>query len=135
MAITKTILKRVKQQAIIKFVGSGTANVILNDDLALSDESFLGYSNTSVTINSIYYTSSNSTTPISIQRNGTVTMELFGNDNWYLSQSSGFVDNSNATANIQVTIPSPGGTVILGVTKAAGYMSPDKQTLPDYLKP
>ena len=47
-----------------------------------------------------------------------------------LSQQFGFVLNQNNTSNISVTIPSPGGTVFLGLTKAAGYREPDQQSVP-----
>lgn len=134
MPITKTTLKKVRQQAVIKFVGAGTSTVDLNSDLRLSDETFLGHANTTVNISSIFYTMSNSTSPVSITRNGTTILELYGNDNWLFSQSLGIVENSNNTANIQVTIPGPGGTVILGLTKATGYQPPNQQTLKDYEK-
>jgi hypothetical protein len=40
---------------------------------------------------------------------------------------SGFSDTSNSSANVVVTIPSPGGTVILGLTKEKGFVEPDQQ--------
>jgi hypothetical protein len=54
MAITKSILKKVRQQAIVKFVGDGTANVDCNVDVRLSDETFIGYGNANLNINTIY---------------------------------------------------------------------------------
>jgi hypothetical protein len=135
MAITKTILKKVRQQAVVKFVGDGTANVDCNIDVRLSDETFIGYGNANLNINTIYYNQSNTLTPITITRNGTVLFQLFGNDQWLLSQQSGIVDNTSNGANIVVTIPSPGGTVILGLTKAGGYTPPDLQALKDYQRP
>ena len=135
MAITKTILKKVRQQAVVKFVGDGTANVDCNVDVRLSDETFIGYGNANLNINTIYYNQANTITPITITRNGTVLFQLFGNDQWLLSQQSGFVDNTANGANIVVTIPSPGGTVILGLTKAGGYTPPDLQALKDYQRP
>lgn len=134
MPITKTTLKKVRQQAVIKFVGAGTSTIDLNSDLRLSDEIFMGYSNANVNISTIFYTMSNSTSPVSIVRNGTTIFELYGNDNWLFAQTIGAVENSNNTSNIQVTIPNPGGTVILGVTKATGYQPPNQQTLKDYEK-
>ena len=135
MAITKTILKKVRQQAVVKFVGDGTANVDCNVDVRLSDETFIGYGNANLNINTIYYNQSNTLTPITITRSGTVLFQLFGNDQWLLSQQSGIVDNTSNGANIVVTIPSPGGTVILGLTKAGGYTPPDLQALKDYQRP
>ena len=135
MAITKTILKKVRQQAVVKFVGDGTANVDCNVDVRLSDETFIGYGNANLNINTIYYNQSNTLTPITITRSGTVLFQLFGNDQWLLSQQSGIVDNTSNGANIVVTSPSPGGTVILGLTKAGGYTPPDLQALKDYQRP
>jgi len=134
MPITKTILKKVRQQSVIKLVGSGTSTIDLNSDLRLSDETFLGYSNANVNIHTILWTMSNSTSPVSIVRNGVTVWELYGNDNWLLSQTMGVVDNANNSSNIQVTIPAPGGSVVLGLTKATGYQTPNQQTLKDYEK-
>lgn len=120
MAITKTITKKVYGQAIVKFVGDGTSNVDLYSDIKLNDETVTA-GNLSVTINSITYSNGSSSAPIQILRNGTLVLQLFGNDNWYLAQSQGFSDTANASANIVVIVPSPGGTVYLGLTKAGGY--------------
>lgn len=135
MAITKTILKKVRQQAVVKFVGDGTANVDCNIDVRLSDETFIGYGNANLNINTVYYNQSNTLTPITITRNGNVLFQLFGNDQWLLSQQSGIVDSTFNGANIVVTIPAPGGTVILGLTKAGGYTPPDLQALKDFQRP
>jgi len=128
MAITKTIIKKVRQQAIVKFVGDGTANVNLIADLKLDDETPLDPANVKVNINSIYFSASDSSAnPITINRDGSNILILNGNDNWFFSQASGFSDTSNASANVVVTIPSPGGTVILGLTKEKGFVEPDQQ--------
>ena len=46
MPISKFILKRVRQQAVVKFVGDGTANVDLVADLKLPDETVTNVANT-----------------------------------------------------------------------------------------
>ncbi len=120
MPITKTITKKVYGQAVVKFVGDGTSNVDLYSDIKLSDETVTA-GNLNVTINSITYSNGSSSTPILIYRNNTLIMQLFGNDNWYMSQAQGFSEGANATANIVVIVPSPGGMVYLGLTKAGGY--------------
>ena len=125
MAITKTILKKVRQQAIVKLVGDGTANVDLIADLKLSDETVSNASNVKVNINSIYFNAD--TGPILVKRNNSNVMVLFGSDNWFFSQSTGFTDTSNNSANVVVTLPASGGTVILGLTKEAGFAEPDQQ--------
>lgn len=125
MPITKTIVKKVRQQAIVKFVGDGTANVDLIADLKLSDETPLDPANIKVNINSIYF--NNDSGPITINRNGSNVLLLYGSDNWFFTAVSGFSDTSNSSANVVVTIPSPGGTVILGLTKEKGFVEPDQQ--------
>lgn len=125
MPITKTIIKKVRQQAIVKFVGNGTANVNLIADLKLDDETPLDPANIKVNINSIYFNTE--TGPITIDRGGSNVFVLFGSDNWFFTQTSGFSDTSNASANVVVTIPSSGGTVILGLTKEKGFVEPDQQ--------
>lgn len=125
MPITKTIVKKVRQQAIVKFVGDGTANVDLIADLKLSDETPLDPANIKVNINSIYF--NNNSGPITINRNNSNVLLLYGSDNWFFTAVSGFSDTSNSSANVVVTIPSPGGTVILGLTKEKGFVEPDQQ--------
>jgi len=127
MPITKTILKKVRQQAIVKFVGDGTANVDLIADLKLSDETPLDPANIKVNINSIYFNGPDASA-ISLKRGGTGNVYVLnGSDNWFFSQQSGFSDTSNSSANVVVTIPAPGGTVILGLTKESGFVEPDQQ--------
>jgi hypothetical protein len=128
MAVTKTIIKKVRQQAVIKFVGDGQANVDLNSDLALADETFLGYANTNVTITGIIW--STNTGPVVIKRpsTGANAIVLWGNDNWSFSQMFGFVDTSNISSNINISLPNEGGTLFLTLTKKNGYREPDQQT-------
>ena len=131
MAITKTILKKQRQQAVIQLVGDGTANVDLDADLTMADETFKGYSNCNVNITSVVYSVPESTGGLSsIKRDGSNILLFYSNDNWAFSQQFGYVLNQNNTANISITIPSPGGTVLLGVSKTAGYEEPDQQSQP-----
>lgn len=134
MAVTKTILKKARQQAVVKFVGDGQANIDLNIDLVMSDETFLGYSNCNVTINSVIYTSSDAVSnPILIKRpsTGANVLILSGTDNWMLSQNYGFTDSTNTQSNINIVLPPAGGTLILGVTKKNGYQEPNEQIAPN----
>jgi len=134
MAVTKTILKKARQQAVVKFVGDGQANIDLNIDLTMSDETFLGYSNCNVTINSVIYTSSDAVSnPILIKRpaTGANVLILSGADNWMLSQNYGFTDSTNTQSNINIVLPPAGGTLILGVTKKNGYQEPNEQIAPN----
>jgi hypothetical protein len=130
MPITKTVLKKVRQQAVVSLVGSGVMEIDLNADLKLSDEVFRGYANTNVMINSAIFSTGNTIAPAMVSRGGSNVLLLFGNDNWSFSQLNGFTLTQNNTANISVTIPDPGGTVILGLTKTTGYTEPDQQSIP-----
>jgi len=131
MPITKTILKKQRQQAVIELVGDGTANIDLNADLTMADETFRGYANCNVNITSVVYSVPESSGGLSsINRDGSNILLFYSNDNWAFSQQFGYVLSQNNTANISVTIPSPGGTVLLGLSKTAGYEEPDQQSVP-----
>ena len=125
MAVTKTIVKKVRQQAVIKFIGDGQANIDLNADLKTTDETFTGYSNANVMITGMVW--STSTGPITIKRphTGSNVLILYGTDNWSLNQSFGFYDTNNTNANINITMPAEGGTLYLTVSKKSGYTPPD----------
>ena len=136
MAVTKTILKNVRQQAVVKFIGNGYANVDLRADLTQSGETFQGFANTNVTIKTVMWSTSDaSATPILIQRgvNATVAtnvMILYGGaSTWDLSQDSGFVDNVGADSNVTVFIPPTGGMVYMVLGKTSGYVGPDFNAL------
>jgi hypothetical protein len=137
MPVTTTILKNVRQQAVVKFIGSGMANVDLRADLKRSDETFLGFANTNVTIKTIMWSSTDaSAAPILVQRglsaaSATNVMILYGGSNWELDQGAGFVDDVSANANITVQIPTTGGMLYLVLGKTDGYQGPDLQTAPN----
>lgn len=126
MAISQRTLKKVRQQAVIKFVGQGTSNVDLAN-LALADETF-DRDNSRVTINTVFFSNA-VPEPITVIRDGEVLLELHDTDQWALSAMHGIVEDTNASSNISVRIPA-NGTVILGLTKAAGYQPPDQQSDP-----
>ena len=67
--------------------------------------------------------------PIVVSRGGSNTLYLNGNDNWSLTQMFGFSDTSNANANITVTLPA-NSTIYLHLSKPAGFVEPDQQSLP-----
>ena len=136
MAVTKTILKNVRQQAVVKFIGNGYANVDLRADLTQSGETFQGFANTNVTIKTVMWSTSDaSATPILIQRgvNATVAtnvMILYGGaSTWDLAQESGFVDNVGADSNVTVFIPPTGGMVYMVLGKTSGYLGPQLNAL------
>lgn len=132
MPVTTTYLKVVRGQAVVKVVGdSATATIDIGSNIKLADETFAGYGSANVTINSVLWSSTDVNAPILIKRpaNGANVMILHGNDNWSLSQMMGFVDSSNSTANIAITMPAGGGTVYLGLSKVDGYTPPNQQVL------
>lgn len=131
MPVTVSVLKKVRQQAIVKFIGDGTGTLDIKD-LAMSDETFADYTgNANVTINSVLWSSSDQASPILIKRpaSGANVMILHGNDNWSMTQMIGFVEAANSTSNVSVTIPATGGTVYLGLTKKNGFTEPNQQNL------
>ena len=138
MAVTTTILKNVRQQAVVKFIGSGTANVDLRADLTQPEETFLGFGNVNVTIKTVMWSTTDSVAaPVLVQRgvNATVAtnvMILYGGaSDWELDQGAGFVDSVGANSNVTVILPSTGGMVYMVLGKTSGYQGPDLQTAPN----
>jgi hypothetical protein len=137
MPVTRSILKNVRQQAVVKFIGGGTANIDLRADLTQPEETFQGFGNTNVTIKTVMYSTTDSaSSPILIQRgvNATVAtnvMILYGTADWELDQGAGFVDNTGANSNVTVILPAAGATLYLVLGKTSGYIGPDLQTAPN----
>jgi hypothetical protein len=126
MAVVKTVLKKVRQQAAIKLIGDGSAS-ITSLDLALVDE-VVDQPNVQMNITGAMWTTSGPV-PIIITRNGTVTQYLNGNDNWAMAQMFGISDSANNSANISVIMPA-NSMVYLSITKADGFNEPNQQILP-----
>jgi hypothetical protein len=130
MAIITTILKNTKQQAIIKFVGDGSANVDL-PNLAVSSDTIDIQANLVVPITQLAWSVTDSVSaPILIKRPATSASNVYilhGVDNWGLSQAYGISDSTNASSNINVTIPSNGGTLFMTLSKPAGFITQDLQ--------
>jgi hypothetical protein len=137
MPVTRSILKNVRQQAVVKFIGNGISNIDLRADLTQSEETFQGFGNTNVTIKTVMYSTTDSaSSPILIQRgvNATVAtnvMILYGTADWELDQGAGFVDNTGANSNVTVILPAAGATLYLVLGKTSGYIGPDLQTAPN----
>ena len=131
MPVIRTVLKKVRQQAVIKIVGDrsagtsdGTAN-IGPLELKLTDET-LDLPNVQMNITGMMWTTPD-VFPIVITRNNSTVMILNGNDNWSTSQMFGFADTSNNSANITVTMPAH-STIYLHISKPAGFIEPNQQT-------
>jgi hypothetical protein len=138
MAVTTTILKNVRQQAVVKFIGSGTANVDLRADLTQPEETFQGFGNVNVSIKTVMWSTTDSVAaPILVQRGvnaavATNVMILYGGaSDWELDQGAGFVDDVGASSNVTVILPSTGGMLYLVLGKKTGYVGPDLQTAPN----
>lgn len=128
MPVSKTILKKTPQTAVVKLVGSGSATIDLNADLKTADESFLGYANANVNIAGIVWSLGGSDS-LTIARDSTTTMVLYGNDNWTLNQQWGFTDTANNQANIACTFSGSGGTAFITLSKTQGFTIPNQQVL------
>ena len=126
MPVVKTVLKKVRQQAVVKMVGDGSST-ITSVDLKLTDET-VDQPNVQITIAGMMWTTPD-TLPIVVSRGGSNILYLNGNDNWSLTQMFGFSDTSNANANITVTLPA-NSTIFLHLSKPAGFIDPNQQILP-----
>jgi hypothetical protein len=124
MPVTRTVLKKVRQQAVVKFVGDGQAN-ITSFDLRLSDET-IDQPNVQMNITGMMWSTSGAL-PVVVSRNGIPILYLNGNDNWSLTQMFGFSDSSNTNSNISLAMPA-NSLVYLHLSKSAGFIEPDQQT-------
>ena len=124
MPVTRTVLKKTLQQAVVKFVGDGMSNVTPQD--LLTTNVTLDRPNVQMNITGLMWTAPD-TLPIVITRNNSTVMVLNGNDNWSFTQMFGFADTSNNNANITVVMPA-NSTVYLHLSTPAGFIEPDQQT-------
>jgi hypothetical protein len=113
MPVTKTVLKKVRQQASVKLIGDGQAN-ITTLDLKLADET-LDNGNIAMNITGMVW-STPGALPIVITRNGNATQYLSGNDNWSLTQMFGISDTVANSANIFIAMPA-NSLMYLTITK------------------
>ena len=130
MALITTILKNTKQQTIIKFVGDGSATIDL-PNLAISSDTIDVQANLNVPITNLAWSVSDASYgPILIKRPATAASNVYilhSADNWSLAQAYGISDSTNASSNINVTIPSGGGTLFMTVSKPGGFIAQDLQ--------
>ena len=123
MAVTKTILKKVRQQASVKLIGDGQVN-ITSLDLKLSDDT-LDQANVRMNITGMMWTTPGPN-PIIVSRDNTVVMYLNGNDNWSMTQMFGISDTANNSANISVAMPA-NSLIYFSISKPAGFIEPNQQ--------
>jgi hypothetical protein len=124
MPVIRTVLKKVRQQAVVKFIGDGSST-ITSLDLKLSDET-VDQPNVQMNITGAMW-SCPGTLPIVVTRDGSTVMLLNGNDNWSMTQMLGFADTANTSANITIGLPA-NSMVYLHLSKPAGFIEPNQQT-------
>lgn len=124
---TVNILKRTQQHAVVSVVGTGSGTVSLND-LAAPYE-IIDRPNARVNINTVMFSVSGTT---NIARNSTNVLVLTdGQETFKFSAEIGFSLDTENNANIVVSKGAADGTVILGLSKVAGY-SPNVLTTIGY---
>lgn len=122
MAITYTILKKTRSQAVVKVIGNGTINIPLAD-LKLDDETL---DTPKAAITFLYWNiNPSSGFTINISRGGEIVYYLTGGDNWNLAQGTGFSDTQNQDQDIQV-VTNDNASLIMVLNKS-GYKEPDTQ--------
>jgi hypothetical protein len=127
-----TILKKTRQQAVAKVIGTGQANINYLD-LKLPDET-IDNGNIVINITGVLWTSEGASgSPITVKRTvgwptiGEEILTLYGNDNWSLNQMLGIVDTANNNGNIHVVMPAGGGTMYMTLSKPSGFIEPNFQ--------
>ena len=120
MPIVRTVLKKVRQQAVVKVLGDGSVN-ITSLDVALPDET-VDQPNVQMNITGMMW-STPGPNPIVVSRGGVNTLYLNGNDNWSMSQMLGFSDTANNSANISVAMPA-NSLVYFHISKPDGFTEP-----------
>jgi hypothetical protein len=123
MAVTKTVLKKVRQQAVVKFIGDGVANINYLDLMLANDT--IDLPNIQMNITGMAW-STDGNLPIVITRNSVVVQYLQGTDNWALTQAYGISDTSQNAANIFVAMPA-NSMIYLTISKPAGFIEPNQQ--------
>jgi hypothetical protein len=134
MAATQSILQNVRQQTVVKVISDGSpgqSNVNLLDSKR-PDETFLGYALCNVNIQTVIYSSSDSSSsPIVISRgvtayNASNVMYLHGSGSMNFAQETGFNDKTLNASNITINMPAL-SVLYLILGKPSGYLEPDFQ--------
>lgn len=141
-----TILKNSKRQAVIKFVGPGTYYANLS---SLLHANVGGYTEQNLTVANALATITDIITDVSASGNIVRTIDgsavvdttytfTAGQGDTSFSQGYGFVLNPTlaqyANANIRVDFGSAVGTVIIGISKGAGFNDLDLQNMENHIR-
>jgi hypothetical protein len=119
----------VRQQAVVKFLGPGSATLDLASLANLNQSANVAFdrANSKVSIQAMW-SSANGFVTVSRGSN-TILKVSDGPMNWDFAQSMGVVDDDSTNANITVSFAND-GTVIMSLSKPAGYIYPNTQNTP-----
>lgn len=140
-----TILKKTRRQAVVKAVGTGSFYANLTSLLHNSSnttghivvDQYFSEANAECTINDIIYSVDGNADIVRVGNgiNNTVLTVTTGQQDLSFSQYYGFTLNENANANIRIDFGASNGSIILCLTKGAGFNDPNLQILEDYQRP
>jgi hypothetical protein len=116
MAATVSVLKLTQVHGVVKVRGTGAGTIALATTLKKSSESV---SAPIVHIKSLYYSLASGASA-TIVRNSQTLWTLNDQGSGWLD-FAGWSDNEESTSNIVVTFTGGDGTVVLELTKVAGY--------------
>jgi hypothetical protein len=122
MAVTKTVLKNTNQESVVKVAGTAAAATIdISADLLASTQALDGATQT-VNIVACKWCGLNNST-ITITRNSVNILTLNGADAGDLDFSAGygFVDSTENTSDVVVTVAGAEAQVYLTLRKVGGY--------------
>lgn len=124
MAVTKTILKNTNNETVVKIAGTADgATIDLSTDLVASTQATSGNTQT-VNIAGVQWVGLPNSV-ITIARNSVSVLTLPGGGADYMefAAGNGFVDNTEATSDIIVTIAGAEAQCYLILRKVGGYAS------------
>jgi len=122
MAVTKTILKNTNQETIIKVAGTAAAATInLQTDCLASTQSLSGATQTANIVGVQWIGLSNSV--ITITRNSVNVNTINAEDGGSLFLAEGYVDPTENTSNVVVTISGAEAQCYIKLRKVGGYAS------------
>ena len=124
MAVIKTILKKTAQEAVVKVAGTaGSATISLANDLLPASQALTVGGTPTVNIVGAHWTGALNST-ITVVRNSIATLTIPADQPTQFDfEGSGFVDTTNNTSDIVVTIGGAEAQVYLILRKVDGYSS------------
>lgn len=124
--IIKTVLKKSKQQGIVKIVGEGNVTISPYDIVHTSQT--VDMPNVLWPITSIVFNVKGDTT---FTRNGNAIIELNGATygSWDLAQVMGCSLTDDSNANVSISLTTGMNTIIIAFSKPSGFTETNQQTL------